>query len=254
MSIFGYEIASLNLLFHDLKQFLMQVKKRIYLIGFIVFINFYWHTNVGASSLVNNLPIVEFPASGPCNYFVLFFSGDGGWKAIDQSITANLNAKKVPVVALNIMKYLWSEKTKLQIAKDLELLVDVYLKKWNKQNVVIIGYSMGAEVLPFALNLTNSYYLAKISDLILIAPSQNASFKIKIKDYLLDDNKGQDVLSEVRLLKVKSKYCICDDKKYSICKKNLEGIIEYNVLTGGHHFDGDYSALNRLLSKRLKLD
>jgi type IV secretory pathway VirJ component len=201
-----------------------------------------------------SLPIMEFPVESNQKYFVLFFSGDGGWKTIDKSLTTNLNDKQVPVLALNSMKYLWSEKTPLQIAKDMEFLIDRYLKKWNKQYVVIMGYSLGAEVLPFAINRLNQYYLPKIKDLILIAPSQRVLFKIKVKEYLIDNNEGLDVLPEIKKLKIATRYCICDDKKYSLCKQDLSGIIEYSVLTGGHHFDGDYSTLNKLLSKRLNLD
>jgi len=230
----------------------MNLRKTIFFFVAIVGLNF--NTRLFASALHNNLPILEFPATSSSNYFVLLFSGDGGWKTIDQSITANLNSKKVPVVALNMMKYLWSEKKPLQIAKDMEGLIDTYLKKWNKQYVVIIGYSMGAEVLPFALNVTNIYYLSKIKDLILIAPAQKAMFKIKVKNYLLDSNEGQEVLPEIRKLKVLDKYCICDDKKYSLCKANIEGIIEYTILSGGHHFDGDFKTLNKLVNKRLNLE
>lgn len=201
-----------------------------------------------------SLPVLEFPVESSQNYFVLLLSGDGGWKTIDQSITKNLNAKRVSVVALNVMKYLWNEKKPLQIAKDLELLIDSYLKKWNKQNVVIIGYSMGAEVLPFALNVTNIYYINKIKDLILVAPSQRALFKIKVKNYLVDENVGQEILPEIKKLKVSSKYCICDDNKYSLCLFDLNDVIEFTVLKGGHHFDGDFGALNKLISNRLKLE
>ena len=112
---------------------------------------------------------------------------------------------------------------------------------------------MGAEVLPFVLNQTNVFYINKIKDLILIAPAQKAIFKIKMKNYLVDSNEGQEVLPELKKLKITRKYCICDDNKYSLCKKELNGTIEYDVLKGGHHFDGDYSALNVLLNKRLSL-
>lgn len=230
-------------------------KKPVWLLALMVILILYVQDVKAYSSDARNvLPILEFPVESTQNYFVLLFSGDGGWKTIDQSITANLKEKKVPVVALNIMKYLWSEKRPLQIAKDLELLIDTYLKKWNKQNVVIIGYSMGAEVLPFALNLTNIYYLAKVKDLILIAPSQRTLFKIKMKNYIVDDNEGQEVFPEIRRLKLSNKYCICDDKKYSLCNLGLDGMMEYSVLRGGHHFDGDFRPLNKLISNRLNLE
>src|ERR1035437_7955669 len=82
----------------------------------------------------HNLPVLEFPVENGPNYFVILFSGDGGWKTIDQSMTNNLNAGKISVVALNMMKYLWTEKSPLQIAKDLEKLIDFYTKKWGKQS------------------------------------------------------------------------------------------------------------------------
>jgi type IV secretory pathway VirJ component len=233
----------------------MFITKSIYVIGIIAGVIFNDQGLKACSfEIRNNLPILEFPVESNQDYFVLLFTGDGGWKSIDQSITSNLNVKKVPVVALNIMKYLWNEKKPLQVAKDLELLIDSYLRKWNKQHVVVIGYSLGAEILPFTLNLTNIYYLAKIKDLILIAPSQRTSFKIKVKNYIVDDNEGQEVLPELRKLKLTNKYCICDDKKYSLCMLGIDGIMEYSVLRGGHHFDGDFRPLNNLINKRLNLD
>jgi Type IV secretory pathway, VirJ component len=224
-----------------------------YILVTICLILFSLNIHASASNL-QNLPILEFPAESNSSYFVLLFSGDGGWKPIDQSISKNLQNKKVPVVALNIMKYLWNEKTPLQIAKDLEKLIDTYLRKWNKKNVVIMGYSMGAEVLPFALNQTNIYYLSKIQNLILIAPSQRTIFKIKLMNYISDDNTGKEVFPEIKKLKLSKMYCICDDKKYSLCQLNLNGIMEYAILRGGHHFDGDYSALNKLINQNLNLN
>jgi len=209
---------------------------------------------LAASRVHNDLPILEFPSEGTQDYFVVLFSGDGGWKSIDQSIVNNLNSRKIPVVALNLMKYLWSEKSPLQIAKDLEWIIDTYSKKWNKSNVIIIGYSLGADVLPFTVNCLNSYYLPKIKDLVLIAPSQKTIFKIKLKNYLVDDESGKELIPELKKLKIKNVYCICDDKKSSICKKGIDGLVDYTVLTGGHHFDGDYTSLNLLINNRIKLD
>ena len=76
---------------------------------------------------------------------------------------------------------------------------------------------------------------------------------IKLTDFLMDSDVGAPLLPELVKLKIKTTYCICDDKEISICKQNLTGIIDYVVLTGGHHFDGDYTKLNSLIGKYLKI-
>jgi len=88
----------------------------------------------------------------------------------------------------------------------------------------------------------------------LIAPSQKATFKIKLKSYVVDDNSGMDLLPEIKKLNIKNVYCICDDNKNSLCRKGLDGIIDYTLLKGGHHFDGDFSLLNLLINNRIKLN
>ena len=75
-----------------------------------------------------------------------------------QSVTRYLNSKNVSVLAINTQKYLWSEKEPVQIACDIESLIDSN-DKWGQKKVVLMGYSMGAEVLPFAVNCMEDKYI-----------------------------------------------------------------------------------------------
>jgi type IV secretory pathway VirJ component len=151
-------------------------------------------------------------------------------------------------------KYLLSEKQPAQIACDLETLVERYNSKWGKTKVVFIGYSMGAEVLPFAVDCMDNKYMNELKDLILIGPWQKATFKTRLRDFIFEINKGTDIYTELLKLKTKKAYVICDDNKFSICHKDMERVIDHDLLGGGHHFGGDYLTLSKLIGKRLNLE
>ena len=201
-----------------------------------------------------NLHTIESKSTGKSDYYVILLTGNGGWQNLVQSVTRYLNAKNVSVLAINTKKYLWSEKDPAQISYDLQTLIDRYNNKWGQKNVVIIGFSMGAEVLPFAINCMEDKYMHELNDLILIGPWQKVTFKIRLVDYFFELNKGSDLYPELLKIKTRKAYVICDDKEFSICRKDLEGVIDYDLLRGGHHFGGDYITLSELIGKRLKLE
>ena len=201
-----------------------------------------------------NLPIIESGSKGNCDYYVILLTGNGGWRNLVQSVTHYLNLKNVSVLAINTKKYLWSEKKPAQIGCDLESVIDRCNTKWGQKKVVFMGYSMGAEVLPFALDCMEDEYRNEINDLILIGPWQKVTFKVKLRDYYLEVNKGTDLYTELLQLKTKKAYIICDDNPFSICRKDLEGVVEHDFLKGGHHFGGDYITLSKLIGKRLNLE
>jgi type IV secretory pathway VirJ component len=200
-----------------------------------------------------NVPLRESVSQGNNNYYVILLTGNGGWKDLVESVTSYLNSKNVSVLSINTKEYLLSEKGPAQIACDLQSLIDRYNTKWGQQKFVLIGYSMGAEVLPFAVNCMEERYISDINDLILIGPWQKATFKVKLADYLYEVNKGADIYEELLRMKLKKAYVICDDNEFSICHKDLEGVIDHDLMGGGHHFGGDYNALSSLIGKRLNL-
>ena len=200
------------------------------------------------------LPTIESRSKGNCDYYVILLTGNGGWRNLVQSVTHYLNLKNVSVLAINTKKYLWSKKSPAQIGCDLESLIDRCTNKWGQKKVVFMGYSMGAEVLPFAIDCMKDKYRDEISDLILIGPWQKVTFKVKLRDYYLEVNKGTDLYPELLKMKTKKGYIICDDNEFSICRKDLDGVIDHDFLSGGHHFGGDYWTLSRLIGKRLNLE
>jgi type IV secretory pathway VirJ component len=213
-------------------------------------------TSLPAQELLptKKMPLIESGSKGDSDFYIIFLTGNGGWRDLAQSVTRYINSKNIPVLAINIKKYLWTEKGPAQIACDLERLIDLYNEKWNKTKVVFLGYSMGAEVIPFAVNCMDDNYINLLSDIILIGPWQKATFKINLLDYFMEVNKGADIYTELLKLKTEAVYIICDDNEISICQKGLDGLIDHNSMGGGHHFGGDYAALSKLIGKRLNLE
>jgi type IV secretory pathway VirJ component len=142
---------------------------------------------------ISNLPIIESKAAGNGDYYVIFLTGNGGWRKLAQSVAQYLNSKDISVLAINIKKYLWSEKKPSQIASDLQTLIDGYYNKWGQKKIVLLDYSMGAEILPFAVDCMEDKYIHELIDLILIGPWQKATFKVRIKDYFFEVNEGTDI-------------------------------------------------------------
>jgi type IV secretory pathway VirJ component len=201
-----------------------------------------------------NIPIIENISQGKSGYYVILLSGNGGWRDLDKSLTAYLNSKNVSVLGLNTKQYLLSEKKPEQIAFDLETLMDRYDIKWKCDKVVLIGYSMGAEILPFAVNRMDERYTKKIQNIVLIGPWQKATFKVKLADYLYEVNEGEEIYPELLKVKHINTYIVCDDNEYALCLKPIDGIVDHDELPGGHHFGGDYDSLSKLIGKRLKLE
>jgi type IV secretory pathway VirJ component len=99
-----------------------------------------------------DLPIVEVPAAAPGRRFAVLLSGDGGWAGIDKSLGAAFAAQGIPVAGFDSLRYFWSRRTPDELAADLDRIIRYYAAHWGRSDVLLVGYSQGADVLPFALN------------------------------------------------------------------------------------------------------
>ena len=55
---------------------------------------------------------LELPTAVHSRRIALLITGDGGWAQLDKEVSAALEARGVPVVGLNSLKYFWGERTK----------------------------------------------------------------------------------------------------------------------------------------------
>jgi type IV secretory pathway VirJ component len=101
-----------------------------------------------AAQSVDDLPLVEAPAAHParpCRHR----HGDGGWEGIDQQIGNILAAHGVSVVGFNRSSTSGTRATPEELAHDLELTLTHYAASGVRVRYIVVGYSIGADVLPF---------------------------------------------------------------------------------------------------------
>ncbi|MCQ1849838.1 virulence factor family protein [Neorhizobium galegae] len=200
-----------------------------------------------------NLPIVPIHATPKHNTMAIIYSGDGGWRDIDQQLGAYLKEEGIPVVGVDALRYFWSERTPEQTAADLSRIMTSYRKRWNVDNVLLIGYSFGANVLPATYRLLPEADKQAISLVSLLALSHHADFEIDVGGWLGMRGTGHgDPVDDLRKVEPSKIQCIYGLKeKESACPavKEIPGV-QVLAREGGHHFDGDYRALNRLIVDR----
>ena len=199
--------------------------------------------NHGVAGL-DDLPVLELPASGTQNdSFVVLLTGDGGYAGMDQKITAAFNAKGQPVAVLNALKYFWKARTPQEVANDVDRIMRYYSATWRKRRVILVGYSQGADVMPFVINRLPEASRAMIASAAAIAISDSALFEFHIANWLTDP-KGVPTLPELNRLSGVPFVCIYGvEDEDSLCPQLNKGNIRLVKLPGAHHFHGNYAAV-----------
>jgi type IV secretory pathway VirJ component len=199
---------------------------------------------------IDDLPVTEVHASGVSDEFALLLTGDGGWAGLDQELAARLAASGVPTVGLNSLKYFWSERTPQATARDVARLLRHYLAAWHKQRVLLIGYSFGADVLPFVVNRLPPQLRERVASVSLLGIDSSASFEIRIADWVGSDGGGPPTRPEVAALTHVPVLCIYGEgESDSICPGLPAAGIARAQIGKGHHFSGEYALLaDRILA------
>jgi type IV secretory pathway VirJ component len=207
----------------------------------------------GGGPAVNDLPLVEVPAKGGATsgLMAVVISGDGGWAGLDREVAGALSMKGIPVVGVNSLQYFWSARTPEGTAKDLERILRHYMAAWKRQEVMLIGYSLGADVLPFAASRLPADVLGKVKVIALLGPSTKATFEFHVTDWLGGSSEGLPVLPEVKKLGGRPPIlCLHGSKESdSLCPSLTAAQGRSVELPGAHHFGGDYEAVANLILK-----
>jgi type IV secretory pathway VirJ component len=202
---------------------------------------------------LGDLPVVEVPAqanSAASDSFAIIMSGDGGWAGLDQDIAAALSAQGIPVVGLDSLRYYWTARTPEGLAADTDRMIRYYLDHFGKKKALLVGYSQGADVLPFAVNRLPQATRNLVALAAILGMSEHALFEFHVSNWISDDNSGPATLPEVNRIAGIPVLCIYgEDEHDSLCPKLDPNKFKVVKLKGGHHFDGNYAGLaNEILN------
>ncbi|HEV8577806.1 MAG TPA: AcvB/VirJ family lysyl-phosphatidylglycerol hydrolase [Thermoanaerobaculia bacterium] len=207
-------------------------------------------TQPAGSKELEDLPLVEVPPRGTGgDALAVILSGDGGWAGLDREVAAALAGKGVPVVGLDSLRYFWTARTPDGAARDLERILRHYLAVWNRKEALLIGYSLGAEVLPFLANRLPADLLDRVGLIALLGPERSTSFEFHVSEWLgVGGGSELPVLPEVKKLAGRRLLCLYGSKEDdSLCPEIAPSLGRVVALSGAHHFGGDYESVASLI-------
>ncbi|OGD20983.1 MAG: hypothetical protein A2W03_07715 [Candidatus Aminicenantes bacterium RBG_16_63_16] len=124
---------------------------------------------------LSDLPLIEVPAKKTAgDLLAVHLTGDGGWGVTDKGLSAELAEQGIPVVALNSLKYFWNRRTPESASQDLARILSRYILAWGKARVMLVGYSLGADVLPFMYNRLPDDLRQRVVSVVLLGPAHGS--------------------------------------------------------------------------------
>jgi type IV secretory pathway VirJ component len=201
---------------------------------------------------VSDLPLIELPAAHPNGLMAIVISGDGGWRDLDKTIAQALQKDGVSVVGWDSLRYFWSEKPPAQTSRDLARVMQTYGARWHAQHIALVGYSFGADVMPFAYNRLPDALRAKVSLISLLGFAPDADFQIRVGGWLGMPASDKALKVQPELTHVPPAIVQCfygENEKDTLCPAIAQTGVEVIRTSGDHHFGRDYDALEkRILS------
>ncbi len=173
------------------------------------------------------------------NVIAVMFSGDGGWYGLEQSIANHLANSGISTIGIDTRKYFWNRKTPEITASDVESLLNYYGKEWNRSQFMFIGYSQGAEIIPFVINRLPEVLKSKVISSVMLSPEETTDFEVHISNMLGLGNKQNtyDVIAEISRIKKIRQICIFGEKEDTKVPGLLKGKhVEEVFIPGDHHY------------------
>jgi type IV secretory pathway VirJ component len=193
---------------------------------------------------LRDLPLEEVRATGPAtSLMAIFLTGDGGWAEIDKGVSAQLAKSGVDVIALSSLQYFWKPRSPDETAKDVARVLRHYLAAWNKQDVLIVGYSFGADVAPFIVNRLPDELRNTIRSVSLLGLAETADFEVHVTTWLGVDHHGLPIKPEMDRLKERVLCVYGEGEKDTLCTSLKGQNMTLAKIGDGHHFGDRYDEL-----------
>ncbi|MQB12507.1 virulence factor family protein [Agrobacterium sp. ICMP 6402] len=202
------------------------------------------------------LPIKVLETSPVMDTMAVIYSGDGGWRDLDEEVGGALQKQGIPVIGVDALRYFWKEKQPQEVASDLGRIIDTYRKQWKVRNVVLIGYSFGADIIPATYNLLPERAKSHVVQLSLLGLSTEVDFEISVQGWLgvAGEGKGGKTVDDIAKIDPKLVQCVygTEEEEEDPCPGLKAKGVETIAIEGGHHFDEDYEALAKRIVTSLK--
>lgn len=208
----------------------------------MVFLQLVITTGFAQSRAIDQLPVTAVaPAGSERHPLVLFVTGDGGMKKFSVNMVDAFTGKGYAVVALNALKYFWKKKTPEEAGADVAALLQYYGRQWKHQTFLLVGYSMGADVLPFIFNKLPADLRAQTKQLVFMSPSRFTDMEVHVSEMLGKTMKnGMSVPEAINRITDHPLLILFGEGEKDFDLKELHiSNYQHMVLPGGHHYDNE---------------
>jgi type IV secretory pathway VirJ component len=169
----------------------------------------------------------------------MMISGDGGWYAFEELLADHLTKLGIPTIGLDSRKYFWKRKSPDETAKDMAACLNYYQKVWGKQKFILIGYSLGAEIVPFIVNRLPGSIKSNILSSVLLSPDITTDFEVHFSNMLGMGNSqnNYNVIEEIIKMQDVSTLIIFGDGEKTKFRELLTGTsVKIRFIPGDHHY------------------
>jgi type IV secretory pathway VirJ component len=124
-------------------------------------------------------------------------------------------------------------------------VIEHYSAAWHAREVLLIGYSFGADVLPFIVNRLSDELQRRIRAVSLLGPSRLASFEVRVADWLPGRALGgSSIAAEIARMPGVPVLCLYGEgESDALCPQLPAERVKIGTVGKGHHFGGDYDAI-----------
>ena len=195
-----------------------------------------------------DLPIKEWKGNGTAP-FIFYITGDGGFNDFSTELSKSLNLSGSPLTALSAKSYFWDKKTPLGTATDISLYLRQQFAKRKDQRLVLIGYSFGADVMPFVVNRLPDDLRKKLVSVILLSPSTSTDFEVHWADlWGAKRKRNMDVVAEINRMQVAKFITLFGENEDDFPVNQIAVKNHTNIsMPGGHHFGGNADEVAKVL-------
>jgi|SoiMethySBSTD1v2_1073268.scaffolds.fasta_scaffold18364_8 type IV secretory pathway VirJ component len=219
------------------------------IVNIILIIAFAVHS---AAQTTDQFPVKEWRMDNATTY-IFYICGDGGLNNFSIGLCNNLNKAGYDITALNAKSYFWEKKTPEESSDNIGGYLEKLLHGKSNCRIVMVGYSFGADVMPFIISKLPGTLKNKLAGVLLISPSQYTDFEIHWLDYLgVNKKRSMDVVDGINRMNVPRTMLFFGEDESGFPADKAVKVDTLIKIPGGHHFDHDSRRLADILIREIK--
>lgn len=172
----------------------------------------------------------------------IVISGDGGWYKFEQNIADSLAVSGIPTIGLDTKKYFWNRRTPEETASDIATSINRYNGVWQRSRFLFVGYSLGAELVPFIINKLPDEIKSKVTMLVLLSPTATTDFQVHLSDMLGVGNRHNTykVVDEInKITSIPILLIFGSEEKTTVPTMLTRASVKVVKIPGDHHYNHD---------------